>query len=108
MDQHLAADRKADGADPLWVDIRTTLKKRGCRMQVTVADPTESIRVTFACALAAAIEEEDAVAVTHEHSRLLLRTRAARDDDHGRAVSRRHEPALEAETVARLEGDVFV
>ena len=42
-------------------------------MQVAVAAPAEDVRVAVARAFAATVEEQHAVAVADEHSRLLLR-----------------------------------
>src|SRR4029453_10475322 len=70
--------------------------------------PAEAVRLAVARALAAAGEYEHAVAVPGEHARRLLRALAARERDHGRAVLRRHVPALEGQAVAGLERDVLV
>ena len=45
--------------------------------EVAVAGPAEDVRIALARALAAAVEEEDAVAVLDEHARVLLRAGAA-------------------------------
>ena len=63
VDQHLAADREADPADPVGIDVRAALEVLDRGVEVAVADPAEDVRVAVARALAAAVEEEDAVAV---------------------------------------------
>ena len=73
MDQHLAADREPDPADPLRVDVRAAAQIRGRRVEVAVADPAEDVRVTLARAFAATVEEQHAVAVADQHPGLLLR-----------------------------------
>ncbi len=108
LDQHLPADREADPADALRVDLGAILEERDGRVQVALALPAEDVRVAVALALAAAVEEEDAVAVFREHPRLLPWARAARNGDHGGAVLRRDVPALEPQAVARRELDVLV
>src|SRR3712207_8484319 len=57
---------------------------------------------------ATTVEQQHAVAVACEHPRLLLRTLAARERDHGRAVARRDVPALELQPIAGGEGHVLV
>ena len=73
VDEHLAADRESDSAKPLWVDIRAAAEIGRCRMEVAVAHPAEAVRIAFASALAAPVEEQDAVAVADEHPGVLLR-----------------------------------
>ena len=108
MDQHLAADGEADPADPLGIDVGTAAEIRRGGVKISLAVPAEGVRIALARALAAAVEEQDAVAVADEHARVLLRPGASGERDHGGAVPRRHEPALEPEPVARREGDVLV
>ena len=76
-------------ADPVGVDVGATLEIGGRSVQVAVAAPAEDVRVALARALSAAVEEEDAVAVLHEHARVLLRPGAAGESDHRRAVASR-------------------
>ena len=73
LDHHLAADREADAADPLGIDVGATLQERDGRVDVSLALPAEGVGVALALALAAAVEEEDAVAVAREQPRPLLR-----------------------------------
>src|SRR5436190_9115754 len=108
MNEYLAPDRESDRTGPLAVDVRAGAQIRGGGVEVAVAVPAEDVRVTLARALAATIEEENAVAVADEHPRLLLRTRAAGDGDHFRTVARRHKPAFEPKPIARGEGDVLM
>ena len=77
-------------------------------MDVLVAAPAEEIGVALASTFSAPVEEQDAVAVGGEHSRVLLRAAATRKCDHGGAVFRRDVPALEPQSIARLERDVLV
>ena len=108
MDHHLAADGEAEAADLLGVDVGAAAQVVGGGVEIPLAVPAEEVRVAFAGALAAPVEEEDAVAVADEHARLPLRPRAPREGDDSGAVPRGHEPALEAQAVARREGDVLV
>ena len=73
VNQHLAADRQPDPADPLRIDIRAATEIVDGGVEIAVADPAEDVRVAVARTLAAAVEEEDAVAVADEHARLRLR-----------------------------------
>src|SRR4051812_29811778 len=107
MDQHLAADREADAADPLGVDVLAPAEVRGGSTEISIADPAEGVRITFARAFAAAVEEQDAVPVPNQHPCLLLRARPSGRNDHRRAVPRPDEPALEAQSVARGEENVL-
>jgi hypothetical protein len=108
LQQHLAADREPDAAYAVGVHVlaRPQVLDRG--LHVAVAIPSVGVRVTLALALAAAIEQQHAVAVPGEEARAALRTLAARERDDGRAVARRDVPALELEPVARLEADLLV
>ena len=63
LDHHLAADREADAADPLGVDVGAGLEEGDRGVDVALALPAEQVRVALALALAAAVEEQDAVAV---------------------------------------------
>ena len=108
LDHHLAADREADAADPLRVDVGAALQERDGGVDVPLALPAEQVRIALALALASAVEEQHAVAVVGEHLRPLLRGRPAGERDHGRAVLRLDVPALEPEPVARRELDVLV
>ena len=76
------------------------LQERHGRVDVSLALPPEDVRVAFALALAAAVEEQDAVAVTREQLRPLLRRGSARERDHCGAVPRADVPALQAQAVA--------
>ncbi len=108
VDQHLAAtDRPMPPIRPGSTSVRLAEVSRS-GMQIALTGPPEEVGVAFARALTPAVEEQDAVAVADEHARLLLRARPAGKHDHGRAVPRWDEPALEAEAVARREVDVLV
>ena len=72
VDQHLAAHREADRADPVGVDVVARLEVRGRGVQVAVAAPAEDVRISVARALSTAVEEQHPVAVADEHPRLLL------------------------------------
>ena len=108
LEQRLAADREADSADLVRVHVGPALQERRRGLEVLVELPAEDVRGAVARGLAATVEDERAVAVAHEHPRLPLRAAAAREDDDGCAVLRRDVPAVQLETVARLERDVLV
>ena len=93
LDHHLAADREADAADALGVDVGTALQEGDRRVDVTLAVPPEGVGVALALALAATVEEQHAVAVAGEHPRPSLRSRPTGERDHGRPVLRRDVPA---------------
>ena len=86
---------------------------RRCRNAIAAlmslpAAPAPGVRVAFALAFAAAVEQQDAVAVAGQHPRVLLRPTTAGERDHRGAVARRHVPALELEPVAGRELDVLI
>ena len=108
LEHHLAADREADAGDALGIDVGPVLEEPDRRVDVAVPAPAPGVRLAVAAALAAAVEEQHAVAVPGEHARLLLRAAPAGEGDDGGAVARRDVPALELEPVARLEGHVLV
>ena len=108
LEHHLAADREADAADAVRLDVGPVLQVRDRGLDVRLAAPAPGVRLAVAVALAAAVEQQHAVAVAGEHARLPLRAVAARERDHGGAVARRDVPALELEPVAGLELDVLV
>ena len=108
LEHHLAADGEADAADAVRVDVGTLLQVGDRGLDVAVAAPAEGVRVPVAAALAAAVEEQHAVAVRGQHPGLLLRAVAAGEGDDGGAVARRDVPALELQPVARGEAHVLV
>src|SRR5262245_61707463 len=69
LDHHLAADGEPEPADPPVRDVGPCLQVVDRRRDVAVALPAEQVRVTFALALAAPVEEEHAVAVAREQPR---------------------------------------
>ena len=73
LDHHLAADREADAADPLRIDVRAALQERDRGVDVALALPAEEVGVALALALTATVEEQDAVAVPCQQLRALLR-----------------------------------
>ena len=101
LEHQLAADREAEAADLARLDVRPRLQELDRGQDVLVAAPAEQVAVAFALAFAAAVEEQDAVAVADEHAGVRLRSAAAREGDHGGAVLRGHVPPLELEAVAR-------
>ena len=76
-------------------------RKRDGGAQVGLAGPAEGVVVALARALAAAVEQEHAVAVADEHPRVRHRLRAARERDDGGAVARRDVPGTQSQSVAR-------
>ena len=103
LEHHLAADGEADAADPVRIDVGPALEVLDRGVDVLAAAPAPGVRLTFALALAAAVEQQHPVAVPGEHARLPLRAAAAGEGDHGRAVLRRDVPALELEPVGGRE-----
>ena len=81
LDHHLAADRETDAADPPRIDVRTALQERDRRVDVPLALPAEEVGVALALALAATVEEQDAVAMPREQLRALLRGRPSGEGD---------------------------
>ena len=75
--------------------------------QVALAGPAEGVVVALARALAAAVEQEHAVAVADEHPRVRHRLRAARERDDGGAVARRDVPGAQPQSVARDQLDLL-
>ena len=67
LEHHLAADRQADPADAVGVDVGARLEVVDRRLHVAVAAPAEGVWLAVALALAAAVEDEHAVAVASEH-----------------------------------------
>ena len=84
------------------------LQVRDGGLDVLVAAPAPGVGPALAAALAAAVEEQHAVAVAGEHARLALRAVAAREGDDRGAVARGDVPALELEPVAGRELHVLV
>ena len=95
LDHHLAAHREPDAPDPIRVDVGPAPEIVDGGVHVPLALPAEDVRVALALALAAAVEEEDAVPVADEHPRLPLCTPPPWKGDDRRAVLRGHVPALE-------------
>ena len=83
LDHHLAADREADAADPIRIDVGPALQVRDGGVDVALALPAEQVRVALALALAATVEEQHAVAVPCEE----LRTLAARTNGPGNEIT---------------------
>src|SRR4029077_6646661 len=69
LDQHLAAHGEPDATDPLGIDVLLPLQERNRRMDVPLALPAESVGVSLALALAAAIEQQNAISVASEQLR---------------------------------------
>src|SRR5215211_1075881 len=107
MDQHLTSDREADGADLGRVDVRPRTEIRSSGVQVPLPSPAEGVRVALALPFAAAVEQENSIAVARKHARLLLGARAAGESNYGGAVLRRDVPTLEEEPVAGPELDLL-
>ena len=103
VEHQLAPDGEPEAADPPGVDIRPALQELDRGLDVLLALPAEPVRVAFALARAAPVEQQHPVAVPDEHPRLRLRAVAAGERDHRGTVPRRHVPALELEAVARGE-----
>ena len=78
-DEHLAADREPEAADPPGIDVGAAAQKSRGGEKVSLSVPAERVRVALAHALAATVEEQDAVAVADEHARVLLRAGATRE-----------------------------
>src|SRR3954454_24198504 len=72
LEERLAADGEADAADPVAVHVGTPLEEGDGGVEVFVRCPAEGVRVAVAFPLAAAVEEQDAVAVADEYPRRLL------------------------------------
>ena len=108
LDHHLAADREADAADPLRIDVRAALQERDRGVDVALALPAEEVGVALALALASTVEEQDAVAVPCQQLRTLLRGCPAGEGDHRCPVARRDVPAAEPQSVARRELHLLV
>ena len=104
-EQDLAADRRAEAADPIRVDIRSSLEILSSCDQVSVAGPANE--VALASALSSRIEEEHSVPVTPKYARLLHGRRSGKDHDRG-AVPGRDVRGGELEPVACLDGHGFV
>src|SRR5262249_8326766 len=81
--QHLAADREADAADAPRVDVGAALEVGNGSVDVASAMPAEGVRIALALALAATVEEQDAVAVAGQELRAGLRAGAPGERDHG-------------------------
>ena len=80
----------------------------GGRRDVGVHAPAEPVRVALALSFAAPVEEEYAVAVAHEHSRVGLRPGSAREGDHCGTVLRRDVPPAELEPVGGGDGHILM
>ena len=76
LEQHLAAHRQPDRPDPAGADVFARLQVVDRCVHVAISCPAELVRVTT-LALAAAAEEEDAVAVADEHAGVLPAGRSA-------------------------------
>ncbi len=98
LEQQLAADGEAEAADARRIDVRAGGAGRRGGAQVAFARPAEGVVVALARALAAAVEQEHAVAVADEHPRVRYRLRAAREGDDRRAVARRDVPGVEPDS----------
>ena len=82
FEQDLAADRGAETADAVGIDIRPALEILGACDQVAVAGPANG--VALAPALSARVEQQHAVPVAREHPRLLHGRAPGKDDErHG-------------------------
>ena len=87
MKQGLAADGEPDATNPALPHIGPALQEGDGGLEVSGGSPAEGVRIAIALALAATVEEQDAVAVTHEYSRRPLRARPSGCCDHRGAVS---------------------
>jgi hypothetical protein len=63
LEQHLAADRQAEAADPPAVDVGAPLEEVDPGTNVLVEVPSEAVGVSLTAALAAPVVEQHAVAV---------------------------------------------
>ena len=102
-EQDLAADRGAEAADAVRVDVRAGLEVLGAGDQIAVAGPANE--VALASTLSARVEQQHAVAVAREHPRL-LDGRAAWEHDHCPSVARGDVQRGQLDAVAR--GDLHV
>ena len=105
LDQDLAADGEAEPADPVVVHVGAGLEVLGAGEQVAVARPADG--VAFARALAARVQEQDAVAVPDQHPGLGGAGRAG-EEDHRGAVLGGDVRARQLDRVARRDGDLLV
>src|SRR5439155_12161685 len=108
LEEGLAADGEADAADSVAVDVGAVLQERNGRIHVFVGCPAEGVRVAVAVAFAAAVEEQDAVAVASEHPRLLLCAGSAGCCDHCGVILGGDVPASECQAVAGREAHVLM
>ena len=69
LEQLLASDREADGADPVLVDVRPVPEVVGSCEEIGITRPAHD--VSLAGALPARDEEQHAVSVSGEHQGLL-------------------------------------
>ena len=72
LEQRLASDRKANAADAPVVDVPARPQIGDRSVEITLGAPSEDVRIAVALALAAPVEEQNAVAVSRQHARGLL------------------------------------
>src|SRR4051794_30152274 len=108
LQHHLPADGEPDAADPVSIDVGTTLEERRRRGDVFVERPTVRVRLAVTLSLTAPVEEQHAVPMPHEHAGVLLRASPAGEGNDSRTVPRRHIPPVEREPVARRERHLLV
>ena len=70
LQQHLAADRQAEAADAAVAHVGAFAQVGDGGAQVRLAAPAAGVVVALARALAATVEQQDAVAVAYEHPRV--------------------------------------
>src|SRR3954454_23975814 len=87
LEHHLPAAREPDAADAGGLNVAAALEEPDRRGDVLGAAPAPRVGPALAAALAAAIEEQDAVAVPRPEARALLRAVAAGERDDGGAVA---------------------
>ena len=70
LEQQLAADGEAEAADAIAVHLRAPAQEPDGGGDVGLALPAEGVVGAVALALAAPVEQQDAVSVTDEHARV--------------------------------------
>ena len=105
FEQDLAADREAEAADAVRIDVAAAAQIVDRAEQIAISGLADG--VALAPALPARIEHQDAVAVLDQHASL-VGARRSREQDHCRAIGRRDVGGCQLQRVARRDGDALV